>query len=142
LPAEAVARIAEIQQNLQRIEAGSPQFAALQRSYFSTVEKYLDCSYGTCALQDERAARAMAAEFESISEWRVDVTHYSILPNHWHAMLEPHLECVRSGAVWQREWFDRWMRDDAEYERCVAYIRENPVKAGLVRKWTEHRWTK
>jgi len=44
--------------------------------------------------------------------------------------------------VWQREWFDRWIRDEAEWEKCVAYIRNNPVKAGLARTWVEHPWTK
>jgi len=47
-----------------------------------------------------------------------------------------------SGAFWQREWFDRWMRDDAEWERCAAYIRNNPVKAGLAEKWEAHPWTR
>jgi hypothetical protein len=34
------------------------------------------------------------------------------------------------------------MRDDAEWDRSVAYIRQNPVKAGLARTWQEHPWTK
>ena len=33
---------------------------------------------------------------------------------------------------WQREWFDHWSRSDEEDERTIAYIRNNPVKAGLV----------
>jgi len=45
------------------------------------------------------------------------------------------------GPVWQREWFDHWMRSDAEWEKCVAYIRNNPVKAGLAPIWSDHRWT-
>ena len=32
---------------------------------------------------------------------------------------------------WQREWFDRWMRSEAEEQRIIEYIRNNPVKAGL-----------
>ena len=38
----------------------------------------------------------------------------------------------RSGAFWQRESYDHWVRDDDELERIVNYIRGNPVKAGLV----------
>jgi REP element-mobilizing transposase RayT len=48
----------------------------------------------------------------------------------------------RTGMLWQREWFDRWMRDDDEWERSVAYIHQNPVKAGLARSWQDHLWTK
>jgi len=32
---------------------------------------------------------------------------------------------------WQREWFDHWSRSDAEDEKIIRYIRNNPVKAGL-----------
>src|SRR6266851_8965512 len=33
---------------------------------------------------------------------------------------------------WQDESFDHWPRDDDEFMRIVAYIENNPVKAGLV----------
>lgn len=36
------------------------------------------------------------------------------------------------GPVWQREYYDRFIRDENHYEKVVEYIRENPVKAGLV----------
>jgi putative transposase len=38
----------------------------------------------------------------------------------------------RSGAVWQREYFDRYMRDDDELRATIHYIEQNPVIAGLV----------
>jgi len=95
----------------------------------------------------------------------VAVPHFTIMPNHWHALLvpdpsSPHalstiMKRIKgrtakrlrallggSGPVWQREWFDRWMRSDAEWEKSVAYIRNNPVKAALVGSWSEHPWTK
>ncbi len=49
-----------------------------------------------------------------------------------------HLPGLDSEQFWQREWFDHWSRSDEEDERIVAYIRNNPVKAGLVadyRQW-------
>jgi REP element-mobilizing transposase RayT len=39
---------------------------------------------------------------------------------------------------WQREWFDHWSRSDEEDDRIIAYIRNNPVKAGLVE--TPEEW--
>jgi len=42
---------------------------------------------------------------------------------------------------WQDETFDHWSRDEAESYRIIAYIENNPVKAGLVREWTEWRWS-
>jgi putative transposase len=37
----------------------------------------------------------------------------------------------RTGAFWQAESYDHWVRDEDELERIVDYIRSNPVKAGL-----------
>jgi putative transposase len=38
----------------------------------------------------------------------------------------------RSGAFWQHESYDHWIRDVDELERIILYIEGNPVKAGLV----------
>jgi putative transposase len=46
----------------------------------------------------------------------------------------------RTGEFWQSEWFDHWTRDDTETARVTAYIRQNPVKAGLVRQWQDWPW--
>ena len=34
------------------------------------------------------------------------------------------------------------VRNEAEWDRIVAYIRANPVKAGIVARWEDHPWTK
>lgn len=166
LPPQAVLRLAELHATLAAISPGSPEFAALQRQIFRTLEKYLDAGAGACPLRDDASAHTIIAEFESLSvESSVAVPHYTIMPNHWHALIVPGPSCPHSlaqimkrlkgrtgkklretlgghGPLWQREWFDRWIRHDTEWERCVAYIRNNPVKAGLAADWTEHPWTK
>jgi hypothetical protein len=38
---------------------------------------------------------------------------------------------------WQREWFDHWSRSPQEDERIITYIRRNPMKAGLVKHYTD-----
>jgi putative transposase len=164
LPREAVDRLDEINQALAAITPRSPQFAVLQREAFRTLEKYLDRGIGSCPLRDPKAAQIVVEEFAALTEWQIEVPHFSVMPNHWHAMLVP-IVGVKSlsammkrvkgrtgkriraivggaGAIWQGEWFDRWMRDDAEWERTVAYIRNNPVKAGLAARWTDHPWTR
>ena len=40
----------------------------------------------------------------------------------------------RSGTFWQREYFDRIVRDEEDLRRTIEYVIENPVKAGL-RDW-------
>ena len=39
-----------------------------------------------------------------------------------------------TGEYWQSETFDHWVRDDAEAQRIIEYIENNPVKAGLAEK--------
>lgn len=46
-----------------------------------------------------------------------------------------------SGRFWQKESYDRYIRDQREYDNVVAYILNNPVKAGLVKTWEEYPFT-
>lgn len=128
------------------------------------MEKYLDKGAGGCVLRHPKLAEIVRDELASLHEWHVDVPHYVIMPNHWHALLTPQPACARplmeimkrikgrsgllirkclgnTGAVWQREWFDHWVRDEVEWTKIVNYIHANPVKAGLVPTWQEHPWT-
>ena len=43
-------------------------------------------------------------------------------------------------AVWHREYWDRFMRDEAHFHRATEYIQANPVKAGLVERCDQWRW--
>jgi REP element-mobilizing transposase RayT len=42
---------------------------------------------------------------------------------------------------WQRESFDRWIRNRRERERAVRYVEGNPVNAGLVKTPAEWPWS-
>lgn len=75
-----------------------------------------------------------------------------VMPNHLHVILVLHPEASlekessswkswttrkinaltgRSGTRWQKDYFDRLVRDTGHFGNCVRYIRKNPVKAGL-----------
>ena len=43
----------------------------------------------------------------------------------------------RSGQFWARESYDHMVRSGPEYDRIVAYVVNNPVKAGLVADWRD-----
>lgn len=45
-----------------------------------------------------------------------------------HAILRAR---ASTGRLWQREYFDKIIRSDGEYHRCVEYILLNPRRAGL-----------
>lgn len=86
---------------------------------------------------------------------------YVVMANHIHVLLTPKRQ-VRSitnllkgitarqansilgrtgRAFWQDESFDHWIRNEAQFARTKHYIENNPVKAGLVAKAEDWRWS-
>ena len=45
--------------------------------------------------------------------------------------------CSIPTPVWQERFFDHLLRSDESYSEKWAYVRENPVRAGLVLRWEE-----
>ena len=43
--------------------------------------------------------------------------------------------------IWHREYWDRFMRDEAHFMQAVAYIHQNPVEAGLVANAEDWQWS-
>jgi REP element-mobilizing transposase RayT len=164
LPAAARGKIAELHDSLRKVGSKSPQFTLLQRQYFLTCEKFLDGAEGFRPFADGRVCQVV---LDAWTEWPVGfgwrVAHFVVMPNHLHWLMEPcrpqpqslrkvlcHFKGAtarsanallgRTGAFWQADWFDRWMRSKAETARVVEYIRNNPVKSRLVERWQDYRW--
>jgi putative DNA methylase len=55
----------------------------------------------------------------------------SFTANEANKMLE------RRGRFWQKEYFDRYIRNARHFSKVVAYIENNPVKANLCEKATD-----
>ena len=47
---------------------------------------------------------------------------------------------MRCSQVWQREYWDRFIRNERHFEAAKRYIAMNPVKAGLVDKPKDWPW--
>ncbi|HEX4610319.1 MAG TPA: transposase [Urbifossiella sp.] len=43
--------------------------------------------------------------------------------------------------VWQPRFWEHTIRDEDDFERCLAYVHYNPVKHGLVASPREHPWS-
>ena len=90
------------------------------------------------------------------------LTAWVFLPDHWHAICAPRYPLTISvaiksvkmsslilinrwrgehGELWQGRFFDRALRTVREYNEKVEYIHLNPVKAGLVRRAQDWRWS-
>jgi len=123
----------------------------------------------TCRLLRRRATLA-EAEFEDLAqvmrerrdEHKFLLTAWVLLPDHWHAIFFPRypltisrlMETIKVGStlrinagrkerglLWQPRFFDRALRTVNEYGEKVAYIHQNPVKAGLVRRTEDWPWS-
>ncbi len=46
----------------------------------------------------------------------------------------------RKGEFWAHESYDHYVRDAEEWNRIVAYVLNNPVKAGYVADWRDWKW--
>jgi putative transposase len=46
----------------------------------------------------------------------------------------------RRGKVWQTESFDRVLRSSESLDAKIAYILENPVRKGVVGRYTDYPW--
>jgi len=84
------------------------------------------------------------------------------MPDHWHALIFPRypltisrvLQDVKSvaarkfnpgrqrkGALWQHQFWDRFVRHTQEFRDRLEYMRRNPVTAGLVERPEDWRWS-
>ncbi|MEP7212292.1 MAG: transposase [Acidobacteriota bacterium] len=128
--------------------------AATDADFRKAVESYLDAGHGACWLKDAHIAAIVrdALRFHHGSKYRL--ISYVLMPNHVHVLLTPlekvHLPEImhsiksftakeankilqRSGHFWQKESFDRYIRNLEHFAAVIKYIENNPVKAGLCR---------
>jgi REP element-mobilizing transposase RayT len=88
---------------------------------------------------------------------------YCLMPDHLHVLLSPAESRVPVGTwlrefksfttrrqqlqsgeaeLWQRSAHDHVCRTEETAEKVLAYIVNNPVRAGLVERWQDWAWTK
>jgi putative transposase len=47
----------------------------------------------------------------------------------------------READLWQRRFYDHWIRDESEYEGCFDYVHYNPVHHGRVSRPIDWPWS-
>ena len=130
--------------------------------YAAEVDAVLDSHSGIAHLRDARVADMVAGALRHFAEVRYRLHAWCLMPNRVHAVVRPAsgnaLEDIlhnwksftahaanaplgRTGEFWQRESYDHYIRDDADFEHCCSYTEQNPVKAGLCAKAEDWRWS-
>jgi putative transposase len=132
-----------------------------KKSSFAFWERELDqAKYGPDWLRQPEVAACITRALEYRDGKVYNLFAYSLMPNHLHLVFQPitekkgelikimhslkrftAAECNqllnRSGSFWQAESYDHVIRNQDELERIIFYVISNPVKAGLVKKWSQ-----
>jgi REP element-mobilizing transposase RayT len=153
--------------NAYRIHPRVERIYREQRRFFGKWDAALDASNEPDWLCQPEIAALVAGAMRHFDRQRYELLAFCIMPNHVHWIVTPLLktetECYplasimhsikgytagranrllgRSGAFWQHESYDHFVRNTAELERIIAYVLHNPVKAGLVTDWQSWPWT-
>ena len=141
----------------------------LARTTFKHVERWLDEGTGSCILAEKFAADILEEKLKFFAGEQFELGAYVIMPNHVHVLVRPFsdrehpLESIEqawkayssrdihainheTGNLWQRESYDRIVRDEEHLWRCLQYIGNNPRRAGLrldqARRWVNPAWVK
>jgi len=113
-------------------------------------------------LRNEAVAEIVVHALQGAADsGQLDLHAWCVMANHVHVLLTPRtdvsrlLQMLKGGTAreankclgvagvpfWQHESYDHWTRNEEESQRIVAYIENNPVKAGLVAKASDYPWS-
>ena len=121
-----------------------------KRTFFVTA-----VTWGRRSLFQSERMRGLFATvlFDYSRQGKYAVHEFVLMPNHFHLLITPGpllalercLQLIKggfsfrakkelqfTGEVWEKSFTNHRIRDAADYGRHRAYIRENPVRAGLV----------
>jgi putative transposase len=140
-----------------------PPGKLLSGQAFASVDHHLDAApSGPVYLRQEAVAQIVVDSIRQGAELGHYILHaFVVMPNHVHVLLTPQVPpsrllkslkgCTareanrilgRTGETfWQRESYDHWVRNQAEFQRIGAYIENNPVKAGLAARASDYPWS-
>jgi REP element-mobilizing transposase RayT len=120
--------------------------------FSGAIEQMADEGYGECLLKDAESAIIVGMALAHFDSERCNQFAWVVMPNHVHAVfslrppwtLNKVLQSwkgftaralnklhARSGNVWQRDYYDRLIRNERHFANVVRYIRNNPIKARL-----------
>jgi len=137
--------------------------------YFKKLDDLLDkLEQGAVHLKDQRIAKIVADSLHYWDNKKLELICYCIMPNHVHTVfslfkegenektisLDKIMKSIKGvsarycnqvlglkGFFWNQESYDRLVRDRNELDRIIAYVLDNPVKAGLFKNRSDWEWS-
>ena len=128
------------------IVSTGPMSASLNEKLFRRIACYEDAGHGACHLRQPEIAQEIVEVLQHGDGTKYRLVAWSIMPNHVHALIEVEqadsvAQIVHDwksvsahrinrrlglkGALWQTEYFDRYVRDPNHFRAVVEYIRTN-----------------
>jgi len=114
------------------------------------IDKHLDNSKNGAYL-DGKVLQLTKNHLLKLDKNLCEILSFIIMPNHIHLLLVQkssldkimkHIkgglaflinkELGKSGAFWQKDYFDKTIRDDEHLAKTLEYIKNNALKAGLI----------
>ncbi len=115
-----------------------------------SLDEALHRNRGAAYLVDERIASIVRATFAHFDGVRYRLLAWCVMPTHVHVVIKAFCDLStivqswksftakeanrvlgRTGVFWAREYFDRIVRNEEDLSRTIAYVVENPTRAGL-----------
>ncbi|MGC4103023.1 transposase [Ferruginibacter sp.] len=135
----------------------------LQKLYFAKFDRFMHAHLNAPYwLQEPGVAAIIYNSLLHLDTTTIDLYCFTVMSNHVHALfslkndkddlykvMQSHKSFTakkcnavlkREGPFWEPESYDHIVRS-GEFDNIVNYILLNPVKAGLVEKWEDWRWT-
>ena len=110
------------------------------------INRYLDSNYGSCVLQEPQIRKIVEDPLAHFDGERYRLFAFVVMPNHVHVLFTPmpgntisdilhtwksftahsiNKALELSGPLWQKEYWDRYIRNEHQFERTVDYIIDN-----------------
>ena len=120
--------------------------------FSKSIDAWLDAGSGECILKEPDIAKVVASALRHFDGERYSLESFVVMPNHVHVLFrlspEYKLEDIihswksltskeinkareTTGEVWQRDHWDRMVRDSNHRANVMDYIAKNPERAGL-----------
>lgn len=126
------------------------------------VDAVLDRGLGPRWLADDRVARIVVDALLFFDGERYRLLAWCVMSNHVHVVVEQvdgwplggvvaswkthsarsaNRMLARSGPLWAKDYFDRYVRDETGLLDVIDYVEGNPVKAGLCKSPEDWPWS-
>jgi REP element-mobilizing transposase RayT len=122
------------------------------KRFSKQIDQWMDAGHGSCLLAQPEHAEQVATCLHHDDGSKYLIHSQVIMPNHVHVLMSPapgeslsrivaswkrfsatRINKAREapGALWQKDYFDRLIRDWQHFSNVARYIRSNPGKAKL-----------